>query len=82
MHLADAWETIPTNFKRRFQHITLPAGYVFGRVGNAPKGRILSFIESPLTVDTNEVPPVGESWNQLAEEIKAFAMIFRESSIR
>jgi hypothetical protein len=25
------------------------------------------------------VPPIGESWNQLAEEIKAFAMIFRES---
>jgi DNA invertase Pin-like site-specific DNA recombinase len=80
MHLADAWERVPANFKRRFQHLTLPAGYVFGRVGTAQKSRLLSFIESPLPVDTNLVPPTGESWNQLAEEIKAFAMIFGESS--
>ena len=79
MHLADTWEAIPTNFKRRFQHITLPAGYVFGSVGTAQKGRLLSFIESPLPVDTNGVPPVGESWNQLAEELRAFAMILGES---
>jgi hypothetical protein len=79
MHLADAWERVPTNFKRRFQHITLPAGYVVGSVGTAQKGRLLSFIESPDGAYTNVVPPIGESWNQLAEEIKAFAMIFRES---
>lgn len=79
MHLADAWETVPTNFKRRFQHITLPAGYVFGRVGTAQKGRLLSFLESPDGANTNLVPPTGESWNQLAEEIRTFALIFRES---
>jgi BMFP domain-containing protein YqiC len=79
MNLADAWEAVPTNFKRRFQHLTLPAGYVFGRVGTAQKGRILSFIESPDTVHTNLVPPIGESWNQLVEEISSFAEIFRES---
>jgi DNA invertase Pin-like site-specific DNA recombinase len=79
MRLADAWERVPINFQRRFQHITLPAGYVFGRVGTAPKGRLLSFIESSETTYTSGVPPIGESWNQLAEEIKAFAMIFRES---
>jgi DNA invertase Pin-like site-specific DNA recombinase len=82
MHLADAWEAVPTSFQRRFQHLTLPAGYVFGRVGTAQKGRLFSLIGSPLPVDTNLVPPVGESWNQLADEIKAFAMIFRESSKR
>jgi site-specific DNA recombinase len=82
MHLADAWLAVPIKFQRRFQHLILPAGYVFGRVGTADKGRLLSFLESPLPVDTNEVPPTGESWNQLAEEIKALAMIFRESSKR
>jgi DNA invertase Pin-like site-specific DNA recombinase len=79
MHLADAWLAVPITFQRRFQHLTLPAGYVFGRVGTADKGHLLSFLESSLPVDTNEVPPTSESWNQLAEEIKAFAMIFRVS---
>ncbi len=59
MHLANAWERVPTCFKRRFQHITLPAGYVFGRVGTAQKGRLLSFLHSPLPVYTNVVRPVG-----------------------
>jgi site-specific DNA recombinase len=79
MHLADAWEAVPTHFKRRFQHLILPVGYVFGRVGTAQKGRLLSFLESSLPVDTNLVPLVGESWNQLAEEISSFAEIVRES---
>lgn len=79
MNLADAWKDVPTNFKRRFQHITLPGGYIFGRVGTAQKGRILSFIESSDSTYTNLVPPTSESWNQLAEEIKALAMIIRES---
>ena len=80
--LADTWKAVPIKFQRRFQHITLPTGYVFGSVGTAQKGRLLSFLQSPLPVDTNLVPPVGESWNQLANEIMEFAEIFRESSIR
>ena len=53
--LADTWRAVPIKFQRRFQHITLPTGYVFGRVGTAQKGRLLSFIQSPLPVDTNLV---------------------------
>ena len=80
--LAETWRTVPIKFQRRFQHIMLPSGYVFGSVGTAQKGRLLSFLQSPLPVDTNAVPPVGESWNQLMEEIKALAMIFNECSIQ
>ena len=78
MHLDEAWENVPTDFKRRFQQIAIPAGYIYGRVGTAQKGRLLSFIESPDAANTNGVPLMGQSWNQLAEEIKAFAAIFRE----
>lgn len=77
-HLADTWKAVPIKFQRRFQHILLPTGYVFGRVGTAPKGRLLAFLHSPLPGLTNEVPPVGESWNQLMEEIRTLAMIFKE----
>ena len=80
--LADTWKAVPIEFQRRFQHITLPKGYVVGRVGTASKGHLLSFFEAGLPVDTNVVRPTGESWNQLAEEFKSFAMIFRESSKR
>lgn len=79
MHLGDAWRAVPIRFQRRFQHLMLPAGYVFGEVGTAFKGRILSFLEHSLPVDTNGVRPTGESWNQLCEEIRGLAEIFKGS---
>ncbi len=81
MHLADTWKAIPIKFQRRFQHLTLPRGFVVGQVGTAPKGHLLSFFEANLPADTNVVPPVGESWNQLMDEIASLASIFKESSI-
>jgi DNA invertase Pin-like site-specific DNA recombinase len=79
-NLADAWKHVATRFQRRFQQIVIPGGYIFGRVGTAQKGCLLSFIESPLPVDTNGVPSTWESWNQLMEEIQSFAGIFKESN--
>jgi len=80
MHLEQAWDEVQADFRRRFQQVVLPTGYIYGRIGTAQKGRILSFIESPDTTNTNGVPLTGESWNQLADEIQAFAAIFRESA--
>jgi site-specific DNA recombinase len=80
INLVDTWKDVATEFQRRFQQIVIPGGYVVGSVGTARKGCLLSFIESPLPVDTNEVPPTWESWNQLMEEIQSVAMIFRENS--
>jgi len=78
--LADTWKAIPIKYQRRFQHITLPKGYVVGLVGTASKGHILSFFEAFRPEVTNGVPLMGESWNQLVEEICDFAKIWRESS--
>ena len=80
INLVDAWKHVATQFQRRFQQIVIPDGYVFGRVGTAQKGCLLSFIESPLPVDTNGVPPTWESWNRLMEEVQSLAVIFGESS--
>jgi DNA invertase Pin-like site-specific DNA recombinase len=80
INLVDTWTDVATQFQRRFQQIAIPDGYVVGRVGTARKGRLLSFLESPLPVDTNGVPPAWESWNQLMEEIQFLAVIFRENS--
>jgi len=78
--LGSAWDNMATDFKRRFQHIALPAGYVFGRIGTAQKGRLFSFLEAFDTSKTGLVPLAGQSWNQLAEEISEFAILFGEST--
>jgi DNA invertase Pin-like site-specific DNA recombinase len=82
MHLADTWQAVPIKIQRRFQQCLIPSGYVFGRIGTAQKGRLLSFLESPRTEETNVGSLEGLIWNQLAEEVMTLAMIFRESSIR
>jgi site-specific DNA recombinase len=80
MDLASAWERIPVEFQRRFQLLILPDGYVFGRVGTAPRGRLLSFFRGSDTAKLTMVPQMGLCWNQLATEVDLFAAIFREAS--
>lgn len=78
-NLAGAWNRVVPQYQRWFQQIMIPAGYAVGAVGTAQKGRLLSFLSSRLPVDTDLVPPVGESWNQLTEEIGGLAVLLRES---
>jgi hypothetical protein len=79
-NLGGAWDGIATDLKKRFQQLALPTGYIFGRIRTAQKGRLFSFLEAFDTPKASLVPLTGLSWNQLAEEIKAFASIFREAS--
>jgi len=80
-NLPETWRRVTPQFQRRFQQVMIPAGYSVGSVGTATKGRLLSFLGSPLPVDTYLVPPVWESWNQLANEVQALAQIFRGSDM-
>ncbi|MGB7548917.1 MAG: recombinase family protein [Terracidiphilus sp.] len=81
MDLGAAWESVAVEFQRRFQLLALPSGYVFGGVGTAQRGRLFSFLAPSGCSKSNLVPPTGQSWNQLANEIEAFAALFRESSM-
>ena len=78
-NLGAAWESLAVEFQRRFQLIALPKGYVFGRVGTAERGRLFSLFATSNTANSHLVPLTGLHWNQLADEIKAFAAIFRET---
>jgi len=80
-NLDQAWISVPVEFQRRFQQLMLPCGYVFGSVGTAQRGRILSFFRHSDPVNAVMVPQMGAGWNQLADEIEAFAAIFREASL-
>jgi len=79
-NLATVWRSLPVEMQRRFQMMALPTGYVFGRVRTAPRGRLFSVLSTSSTSKSSMVPPTGLCWNQLAEEIEAFATIFREKS--
>jgi DNA invertase Pin-like site-specific DNA recombinase len=78
--LGTVWQSLPVELQRRFQMMVLPTGYVFGRVRTAPRGRLFSLLTSSGTPKSSLVPPTGLCWNQLAEEIEAFATIFGETS--
>jgi site-specific DNA recombinase len=78
--LGSAWESVPTEMKRRFQLLALPMGFVVGRVATAQKGRLFEALTQLHTSKTKLVPLTGHSWNQLAEEVEAFAVLFRESA--
>jgi site-specific DNA recombinase len=80
--LRSAWQSVPVEFQRRFQLIALPVGYVFGSVGTAQRGRLFSLLATSGTSKSTLVPLTGLCWNQLANEIEAFAAIFRETSER
>jgi DNA invertase Pin-like site-specific DNA recombinase len=80
MHLDQTWDTVPIEFQRRFQQLLLPVGYAFGSVRTAQKGHLLAFFRGSQPIESHVVPQMGQSWNQLADAIDAFAAIFRETS--
>ncbi len=81
MDLRATWERFTVEFQRRFQLLTLPKGYVFGRVGTAERGRLFSLLATSSTSKSTLVPLTGLCWNQLAEEIEAFAALFDGNAV-
>ncbi len=73
------WSSLNVESQQRFQLLTLPVGFVVGRVGTARRGHFFSLFRSSLPAESCLVPPVGESWNQLSEEIGGLAVLLRES---
>jgi hypothetical protein len=69
------WEEISPALKQRFQRLILPAGFAAGRIGTAQTGCLFSTFRRSEDSESTLVPPTGQFWNQLAEEIQAFAAI-------
>jgi len=69
------WEEISPALKQRFQRLILPAGFAAGRIGTAQTGCLFSTFRHSEDSESTLVPPTGQFWNQLAEEIQAFAAI-------
>jgi site-specific DNA recombinase len=71
------WEEILPAVKQRFQRLILPAGFAVGRIGTAQIGCLFSTFRRSDDSKSTLVPPTGQFWNQLAQEIRAFAAIFQ-----
>jgi len=81
-NLTATWQTIPLEFKQRFQRLALPLGFVVGRVGTAQTGRFFSLIRCAGTPESSSVAPEGQSWHQLTEEIKILGALLRKEPNR
>jgi DNA invertase Pin-like site-specific DNA recombinase len=71
------WEEISPALKQRFQRLILPAGFAVGRIGTAQTGCLFSTLRRSDDSKSTWVPPKGQFWNQLTEEIQAFAELIR-----
>jgi DNA invertase Pin-like site-specific DNA recombinase len=79
--LVATWQSISVELQQRFQRWALPKGYVIGDIGTAQRGRLFSLFGTSDPTDSTLVPPEGQSWNQLAEEIEVLASIAREAAL-
>lgn len=75
MDLGAVWQEASIENRIRFQRWALPTGFVYGRIGTAPRGRLFSLFRGSERMNSNEVPLTGETWNHLAEDIKLFGSI-------
>lgn len=76
------WLDLNIENRKRFQLLSLPRGYVFGRVGTAQRGRLFSLIGNPLQGNATLVHPEGDSWNQLVNEITTLNLIVTASRVQ
>jgi site-specific DNA recombinase len=77
--MASAWEGLPPAQKRRFQQCVLPVGFTAGGIGTAELGLLFRVFRQFEEGNSHEGSLAGASWNQLLQEIKAFAALFDRS---
>jgi len=78
-NMAATWQRLPVAEKRRFQQCVLPVGFAAGGIGTADLGLLFRVFRQFQEGNSHEVALTGESWNQLLQEIKAFAALFDHS---
>lgn len=78
-NVAATWESLPPAPKRRFQQLVLPVGFLAGGIGTAEVGLLFRVFQQFEQRNSHEVPLTSGSWNQLLQEIKAFACLLDHS---
>lgn len=81
-NLATLWLDLDIENRKRFQLLSLPRGYVFGRVGTAQRGYLFSLIGASLPANATLVHPDGDTWNQLRFDIFSFKSIIQNHLLK
>jgi hypothetical protein len=72
VELRRTWQTIHPPFRRRFERLVLPAGFVTGQTRTAELGGLFSFFRGFAQPDSSVVPPVCEFSNRIIPDIQGF----------
>jgi len=76
--LKETWHVLPDPFRRRFERLVLPVGFVNGQTRTAELGLLFRALGALAGGNSNGVPLAGARSNRLLQEIQAFADIFGE----
>lgn len=76
--LRETWQTMPTPFRRRFNRLVVPAGFVTGETRTAELGLLFSLLDDLREDNSHVVAPTGENLNLIYQAIRAFADLFRD----
>ena len=76
--LRETWTALLGPFRRRFDRLILPVGFVAGESRTAELGLLFRALGDLADGNSNGVPLAGARSNQLLQEIQAFADIFGE----
>jgi site-specific DNA recombinase len=71
------WESTPIDFRRRFEELMLPVGYVFQKVRTAERGLLFSVFAPSRDGESNEAALVKPNLNQLMSDISKLLAIVR-----
>ena len=72
VQLRRTWRNIHPPFRRRFERLVLPAGYVVGQTRTAELGGLFSFFRGFAGTNSSVVPPVCEISNRIIPDIHGF----------
>jgi len=78
--LRETWQALPTPFRRRFNRLVLPAGFVTGETRTAELGVLFRLLSDLRGNDSHLVPPVGRKLNQIWLEITELVDLFRSAA--
>jgi DNA invertase Pin-like site-specific DNA recombinase len=77
IQLRQTWQTIQPPYRRRFERLLLPAGFVIGQTRTAELGGLFSFFQGFAHADSLGVPLRCLNSNRIIPEIRDFWEVFR-----
>jgi len=77
LELRSTWGRLPFPFRRRFERLVLPAGFVHGRIRTADLGLLFRVSEGFSRTNTTDVDPGCIRLNRILQEMRGFWRLFR-----